>query len=49
MESLKEWLTHYSPSLVFPSNYIDGIRKVFPRMNTAKDGQSIELKFDDEE
>ena len=43
------WLTHYSPSLVFPTNYIDGIRKVFPRMNTAKDGQSIELKFDDEE
>ncbi|KIR02695.1 Ribonuclease Z [Lachnospiraceae bacterium TWA4] len=42
------WLTHYSPSLMYPENYMEGIRKVFPRAWAAKDGQSLELKFDDE-
>jgi ribonuclease Z len=43
------WLTHYSPSLVYPSNYIDAARKIYSKMWAAKDGQSVELKFEDEE
>lgn len=42
------WLTHYSPSTIYPENYMNAVRKIFPRAWAAKDGQSIELKFDDE-
>ena len=43
------WLTHYSPSLVRPQDYVDRIRKIFPDVIAANDGRTIELKFDDEE
>lgn len=43
------WLTHYSPSMVHPEEYIDEARKIFPETYTAKDGKSIELQFEDEE
>ncbi len=42
------WLTHYSPSLAFPDAYLGEVRKIFPRTCTAKDGQSVELKFEEE-
>ena len=45
----KLWLTHYSPSLIYPENYMTGIRKIFPEAWAAKDGDSIELRFSDEE
>ncbi len=43
------WLTHYSPSMAWPEDYMDEVRKIFPRAVAAKDGQSIELRFEDEE
>ena len=43
------WLTHYSPSLPRPEDYMDAVRKIFPRSVAGKDGKSIELRFDDEE
>ena len=43
------WLTHYSPSLVRPQDYVDRIRKIFPDVIAANDGRTIELKFDDED
>jgi ribonuclease Z len=42
------WLTHYSPSLVRPEDYIDEVRKVFPAAYAGKDGKSKELMFEEE-
>ena len=43
------WLTHYSPSLMWPEDYMEEVRGIFPGAVAAKDGQSLELKFEDEE
>ena len=43
------WLTHYSPSLAWPEDYMNEVRKIFPRAVAAKDGQSMTLQFEDEE
>ncbi|MGL5437765.1 MAG: ribonuclease Z [Lachnospiraceae bacterium] len=43
------WLTHYSPSLNRPDEFIDNVRKIFPRAKAARDGWTLELDFDDEE
>lgn len=42
------WLTHYSPSLTRPEEFIDKVRQIFPRAKTARDGWSLELDFDDD-
>lgn len=42
------WLTHYSPSLVRPEEYMDAVRKIFPAAVAAKDGRSTELNFEEE-
>jgi ribonuclease Z len=42
------WLTHYSPSLNHPEEYMDEVRKIFPRAKAARDGWSVELEFDEE-
>ncbi|MGN0299111.1 MAG: ribonuclease Z [Lachnospiraceae bacterium] len=41
------WLTHYSPSLVRPEDFIHSAREIYPNIVAAKDGQSIELDFED--
>ncbi len=41
------WLTHYSPSLFRPEEYVNDVRKIFPASVVAKDGRSVELKFMD--
>ena len=43
------WLTHYSPSLAHPEEYIEETRKIFSRTIAAKDGRSISLDFEQEE
>lgn len=43
------WLTHYSPSLVNPSEYISDVRKIFPDTVTARDGRRIEMNFPEEQ
>ena len=43
------WLTHYSPSLIKPDEYMEETRKIFDRVEAGKDLMSIDLKFDDEE
>lgn len=43
------WLTHYSPALGYPENFIGDVRKIFPNAIAAKDGQSLELNFEDEQ
>jgi len=42
------WLTHYSPSMNRPEQYMDDVKKIFPDTIAAKDGRSIELNFDEE-
>ena len=40
------WLTHYSPSLTRPEEYMKEVKKIFPNAVAAKDGRSVELKFE---
>lgn len=42
------WLTHYSPSLIRPEDYMQEVRKIFPNAIAAKDGRSVDLLFDEE-
>ncbi len=42
------WLTHYSPSLVRPEEYMDAVRAVFANAYPGKDGKTVELDFDEE-
>ncbi|MBQ7954645.1 MAG: ribonuclease Z [Lachnospiraceae bacterium] len=41
------WLTHYSPSLPRPEDYMKAVKKIFPDSIAAKDGRTAELKFED--
>ncbi len=41
------WLTHYSPSLVNPVDFLPDTKKIFPNTIAAKDGRSVELKFEE--
>lgn len=43
------WLTHYSPSLVNPVEYVGRIRSIFPNVIATKDLRTTTLKFVDEE
>jgi len=43
------WLTHYSPSLIRPEEYIPKTRKIFPAAYAAKDGRTVVLEFDKNE
>ncbi len=42
------WLTHFSPSLVRPDDFIDSVRKIFPNACVGKDGKSVDLLFEEE-
>ncbi|MEG2348888.1 MAG: ribonuclease Z [Hungatella sp.] len=42
------WLTHYSPSLTKPEEFMDQVRQIFPQAIAARDGRTIELEFDEE-
>lgn len=39
------WLTHYSPSLTYPEEYMDDVRAIFPYAKAGKDGMTVELDF----
>lgn len=43
------WLTHYSPSLTYPEEYMDDVRKIFPAAKAGKDKKSVELDFEKDE
>ena len=42
------WLTHYSPSLTRPEEYMRDVKKIFPNAVAAKDGKSVDLMFEEE-
>lgn len=39
------WLTHYSPSLTRPEEYMDDVRAIFPHAIAGKDRMTTELDF----
>ena len=41
------WLTHYSPSLTRPEEYMREVRAIFPNAVAAKDGRSVDLMFEE--
>ena len=43
------WLTHYSPSLVRPDEYLPKVRSIFERTKMPKDGWNKTIDFIDEE
>lgn len=42
------WLTHYSPSLFKPKEFIQNAKNIFPNSHAAKDGRSIDLCFEED-
>ena len=42
------WLTHYSPSLNRPEEYMEKVRKIFPNAKAGKDSMSTELLFSED-
>ena len=42
------WLTHFSPALVRPKEFLGDVTKIFPNAFVGKDGMSVELKFDED-
>lgn len=40
------WLTHYSPSLTRPEEYMEEVRSIFPEAKAGKDKMSVELAFE---
>ena len=43
------WLTHFSPSLVHPEEYMPEVRSIFAQSYLGKDGKTVELMFDENE
>ena len=42
------WLTHFSPSLVYPENYLGDVQKIFQQTYLGRDGTSVTLNFEEE-
>lgn len=42
------WLTHYSPSLVNPAEYVGRLKNIFPNIIAPKDLRSVTLKFEED-
>ena len=41
------WLTHYSPSLNRPDEFMEAVREIYPLAEPGKDGKNIVLDFED--
>lgn len=41
------WLTHYSPSLIRPEDYMEEVKAIFANTYPGKDGKSITLNFEE--
>ncbi len=42
------WLTHYSPSLVNPKEFMPKVREIFPHAHAGKDAKTAILDFEDD-
>jgi len=47
-EVTKLWLTHYSPSLVRPEEYMKDVTNIFPNASAGKDKKSTLLRFEED-
>jgi ribonuclease Z len=43
------WLTHYSPSLARPQDFINEAKRIFPNAKPGKDKMTVTLEFDKDE
>lgn len=43
------WLTHYSPSLIKPEEYLDSIKSIYKNVKAARDGYSQTFMFEDDQ
>lgn len=43
------WLTHFSPSLVRPEEFMNDVREIFANAKAGKDGKTLELAFEEED
>ena len=43
------WLTHYSPALSRPKDYLPAVQAVFENTVMSKDGESVTLRFEEED
>lgn len=41
------WLTHYSPSMIKPEQYEEGIQAIYPNAYVSKDRRTTTLKFEE--
>ncbi len=41
------WLTHYSPSLIRPEDYMGDVKKIFAHSYPGRDGKTVDLNFED--
>lgn len=42
------WITHYSPSMAHPEEFMNKTKEIFPNAVAAKDGRCMTLKFEGE-
>lgn len=42
------WLTHFSPSMPYPEEYMGEVRRIFPGAKAGKDGMSTVLRFEED-
>ena len=47
-EAKELWLTHFSPSLIRPEEFMALVRAIFPNAYPGKDGKTVELNFEEE-
>ena len=43
------WLTHYSPSLARPEDFINEAKRIYPNAKAGKDRKTVTLEFDKDE
>ncbi len=42
------WLTHYSPSLMKPEQFMKDVKAIFPHAEAGKDGKTVDLLFEED-
>ena len=47
-EVTEMWLTHYSPSLVNPKEFMTKVREIFPNAHAGKDAKTVTLDFEND-
>jgi ribonuclease Z len=43
------WLTHFSPALFWPENFIQAAREIFPNSFTGKDRMTKTIRYEEDE